>query len=106
MEKVSENFFHGGESREEAYRNFVAAIFKQAFDDLVRDLRRMNKEAAAIRRRTGTHSDIMEGHRKLRNASMSAKYNEEWIRQILPHWMDIDPEVIIKRAYEVAKDDS
>ena len=87
------------------YAELIAAVFKNAYDELVSLIRKAKREeerkitAPTIRMRE-------ENDAKYRRICSRIVYVEWWIRQTMPQWLDISPEKFIKWAHKEAGDDT
>ena len=116
---LTSNLDHNCSTRQEAYDNFVNAIFKQAYDDLVSAIRKAKRQRD-VQRITRSHlrdtenkmcyqtlmKMIQDGERDVKNADLTVDYLEWWMRKVLPQWRDIDPDRIIKQAHKEAENDT
>lgn len=82
-----------------AYDELIAGIFKKAFDDLVAALRTARREEL---KRKNWKFNPEEMTAKERTAKSSAAYLEQFIRDVMPNWLEIDPERFIRWEHEEA----
>lgn len=76
------------DSLTENYNRLLAAVFIQAFDDLVHAYK-------------GIRYYWQSGSQRQRYKS-DAAYLESWIRDAAPQWISIDPDFIIQQARKKA----
>lgn len=76
-----------------AYSDLLAAIFIQA----AKDLTRLYIKADRIRKKKEEPYQY-----DLARVVHSIRYNEDWIMETLPQWLDLDPEIIINRCRAIA----
>lgn len=87
------------------YDELIAAVFKNAYDELVVLIRKAKREEE--KKITAPTTRMREENsRRYRTACSRIIYNEKWIRDAAPNWINIDAEKIIKWAHEEAGDET
>ena len=83
----------------DAYDDLVNAVFKQAYEDLVfalteetRNRQRLQNGGLPI----GIYKDTLN---RVRMYRADVERLEDWFRNVLPNWRDINPDRIIKQAH-------
>ena len=84
------------------YQKFLVAIFKETYDEIVSDLRKAEREKR--RAETAPTTDMASQNKRTYQLKMiHVKYLEDWIRDVMPAYLDIDPDKFIAWAHEEAK---
>ncbi len=100
-----EQLSHSCNSIDQAYDNLINAVFVQAYDDLVRTIRKACRLLAVAKneKRTMLKWSIQdEASRYMRDANSLKK----WFRDVMPCWRDIDPQRVIDQAYKECEHDT
>ena len=87
------------------YDALIAAVFKNAYDELVQNIRKARREEER-KAKAPTAQMREENSRRYRAACSRIIYIEKWIRDAAPNWINIDAEKIIKWAHEEAGDET
>lgn len=90
----------GQSGTQQGYDALIADVFARAYEDLVEAIRKRDAKDEA----DGVEAVILS-ERKKRHAGAKVTYLETWIRETMPKWLDLDPEIIIKRAHEAAENE-
>lgn len=72
-----------------AYQYMVSAIFIQG----AKDLTYLYRKAGRIAKKKGPAWDI-----ELEQVKRSIRFLEQWFREVLPEWLDIDPDTVIDQC--------
>ena len=80
-----------------SYDALLAAVFKNAYDELVENIRKAKREEE----RKAKAPTL-----QMRAACSRIIYIEKWILDAAPNWINIDAEKIIKWAHEEAGDET
>lgn len=98
-ERFKKDFTHECNTPEEGCQNLINAVFHESYNELVRTIRKAYRMALQAKRETKTFVRWkMEDEAALYMHKVS--YLKNWFREVLPIWRDINPQVIINRAYE------
>lgn len=93
------------DSIQAGYDALVAAVFKNAYDELVEKIQKARREEAK-KAKAPTLQMREENSGRYRAACSRIVYIEKWIRDAVPNWINIDAEKIIKWAHEEAGDET
>ena len=95
---LKKDFMHDCSSPEEGCQNLINAVFHQAYYDLVRSLRNGYRMALQAE-----HEDRTMVRWKMEDAAAvhmnEANRLKKWFKDVLPIWREINPQIIITRAY-------
>lgn len=87
------------------YDKLVAAAFKDAYDELVENIRKARREEER-KAKAPTLQMREENSRRYRAACSRIIYIEKWIRDAASNWINIDAEKIIKWAHDEDGDET
>ena len=86
------------------YDELIAAVFKNAYDELVALIRKAKREEE--KKLTAPTTRMREENgRKYRNICSRIVYIEGWIMETMPQWLDISPGRFIRWAHKEAGDE-
>ena len=101
-----EDWSHAAKDINGAYENLVNAIFAQGYEDLVFCLRQMYRFLAMARDEKLGTAKRRDANNEARMFLRDAKSIEDWFRDVLPKWRDLDPVKIIDQAYRESENDA
>ena len=103
--KGYETLSHSCNSAGQGYDNLINAVFVQAYDDLTSAIRKACRFHAMAKAETRTMLKWKlqdEAARYMRDANALKK----WFREVMPCWRDINPQLVIDRAYKECENDT
>ena len=102
---ITENYTHECKDRQQGYDNLINAIFQQGYEDLV-FLIRMSYKYLAKAHAAKTLVMYEDAKREANRYVSDVKYLENWFREIMPQWRNIEPQRIIDQAYKECENDA
>lgn len=84
------------------YNALLAAVFKNAYDELVENIRKAERTKERIRT-APTVKMAEDSKQRLHAIQKHIEYVENWIMDVMPGWLDIAPDTFIRWAHEEAE---